>query len=101
MNQPQHTPKIAYLRKCHNTAKIGIPSLWEIPIFNVCFPTSIYLLVSSQRQDYQFNMFVELMGQGHENRRLPDAPKEEKYLENHDVLILNAANPFLELQYLG
>lgn len=41
------------------------------------------------------------MGQGHENRRLPDAPKEEKYLENHDVLILNAPNPFLELQHLG
>lgn len=89
------------LEKMSQQGKNGIPVLWEISMFNVCFPTSIYLLVSSQRQDHQFNIFVELMGQGHENRRLPDAPKEEKYLENHDVLILNAPNPFLELQHLG
>lgn len=78
-----------------------IAVLWEILLFDVCFPTNIFLFVGSQRQDHPLNIFVELMGHGDEDRRLLNAPVEKKHLEHHGALILNAPNTFPGLQLLG
>lgn len=78
-----HEPTIAcsqdsLLRRCRSWVENGIAVLWESLLFDVYFPTSIFLFVGSQRQDHPLNVFVELRGHGDEDRRLLNAPVEKE-----------------------